>query len=195
MLVAASSRLSAQNIAFSAVARDAILRDPDFRDGRYLDTDRRPTHGLAVARRMAHITYVSEESLEAKFGRARLDDGPPRHGTDFQVESYLDHQAEMFLARFDALSYLYLTRVMDYFDAFADPDARGGPARAGTQFLAVSFTSDWRFPTAHSRRLHDVLSAAGAVSRHLDLESPWGHDSFLLEVPGYQEAVAEFVGG
>ena len=193
VLVAASSRLSAQNIAFSAVARDAILRDPDFQGGRYVGTGRRPDRGLAVARRMAHITYVSEESLEAKFGRARLDEAaPPRMGTDFEVEAYLDHQAEVFLERFDALSYLYLTRVMDHFDPFADP---GAAARAlGTRFRVLSFDSDWRFPTPHSRRIHEHLRAAGVDSDLTELPSPYGHDSFLLEPPGYLEAVAAFVG-
>ena len=191
VLVAASSRLTAQNIAFSAVARDAIMSDPDFLDGRYLDTDRRPHHGLAVARRMAHITYVSEESLDQKFGRRRVDAGEPRLGTDFQVESYLDHQAAIFLARFDALSYLYLTRVMDYFDPFADP---GAAARARqTRFQVLSFDTDWRFPTPHSRRIHDVLTAAGVTSECAELTSTWGHDSFLLEPTGYLETVARFL--
>lgn len=191
VLVAASSQLTAQNIAFSAVARDAIMRDPDFQGGAYVGTGRRPDHGLAVARRMAHITYVSEESLQAKFGRDRLGDGPPRHETDFQVEAYLDHQAEVFLARFDALSYLYLTRIMDYFDPFADPDAAARAGSAGTRFLVVSFDSDWRFPTAQSRRIHDVLSAAGTASRHVEIASPWGHDSFLLQPPGYHKLIRE----
>ncbi|MCW2757493.1 MAG: homoserine O-acetyltransferase, partial [Nocardioidaceae bacterium] len=195
VLVCASSRLSAQNIAFSAVARDAIMRDPDFLDGRYPDTfsgtARRPDRGLAVARRMAHITYVSDESLEAKFGRDRVAEGPPRMGTDFEVESYLDHQAEIFLARFDALSYLYLTRVMDYFDPFADPDAA---ARArGANVLVISFDSDWRFPTPHSRRIHEHLVAAGVASQHVEIGSPWGHDSFLLQPLGYHQRIASFL--
>ena len=191
VVVAGSSQLSAQNIAFSAVARDAIVRDPDFLGGAYVGTGRRPDRGLAVARRMAHITYVSAESLEAKFGRDRLAAGPPRHGTDFQVEAYLDHQGEVFVERFDALSYLYLTRVMDYFDPFADPAAARRAGSAGTRVLVVSFDSDWRFPTSQSRRIHEHLSAAGAASRHVEIASPWGHDSFLLRPPGYHELVAE----
>jgi homoserine O-acetyltransferase len=193
VLVAASSRLTAQNIAFSAVARDAIMRDPDFQGGQYVGTGRRPDHGLAVARRMAHITYVSEESLETKFGRDRVTDGPPRMGTDFQVESYLDHQASIFLERFDALTYLYLTRVMDYFDPFADPAAAVRVAAGSTRFLVLSFDSDWRFPTSHSVRIHEQLTAAGVPSTFRELASPWGHDSFLLDPPGYLEAVAAFV--
>jgi homoserine O-acetyltransferase len=191
VMVAGSSRLSAQNIAFSAVARDAIMRDPDFQDGHYPGTGRRPEHGLAVARRMAHITYVSEQSLDLKFGRERVGDGPPRHGTDFQVESYLDHQAEIFLARFDALSYLYLTRVMDYFDPFA---VDGLLDRAGeSEYLVLSFDTDWRFPTHHSARIHERLASAGARSDFAELASPWGHDSFLLQPPGYHDRVAAFL--
>jgi homoserine O-acetyltransferase len=194
VLVAASSQLSAQNIAFSAVARDAILRDPDFHDGRYPDLGVTPRHGLAVARRMAHITYVSEQSLEAKFGRRLVDDAAPRMGTQFEVESYLDHQGEQFVARFDALSYLYLTRVMDHFDPFADPGAAARVAAGGTRSLVLSFDSDWRFPTAHSERIHAQLRAGGASSVLAELSSPWGHDSFLLEPPGYLDWVASFLG-
>ncbi|MEP7091566.1 MAG: homoserine O-acetyltransferase, partial [Nocardioidaceae bacterium] len=123
VLVGASSQLTAQNIAFSSVARTAILSDPAFAGGRYPDTGRRPEIGLTVARMMAHITYVSEESLTAKFGRRRRSEGAGRLTTDFEVESYLDHQGRVFVERFDALTYLYLSRVMDYFDPFADPTA------------------------------------------------------------------------
>jgi homoserine O-acetyltransferase/O-succinyltransferase len=193
VLVGASSRLTAENIAFSTVARTAILRDPDFAGGSYPVTDRRPEVGLSVARMLAHITYLSEQSLEAKFGRRRRDDGPPRLGTHFEVESYLDHQAEVFLARFDALTYLYLTRVMDYFDPFADPDAARRAAAYGTRFLILSFSSDWRFPTHHSARMHEQLAAAGAASEHVEIASTWGHDSFLLQPPGYHECVAQFL--
>jgi homoserine O-acetyltransferase len=193
VLVGASSRLTAENIAFSTVARTAILRDPDFAGGRYPTTGRRPEVGLSVARMLAHITYLSEQSLEAKFGRRRRDDGPPRLGTHFEVESYLDHQAEVFLARFDALTYLYLTRVMDYFDPFAAPDAGARIASGGTRFLVLSFDSDWRFPTPHSERIHEQLVAAGVPSEHQELHSPWGHDSFLLDVPEYLDRVRTFV--
>jgi homoserine O-acetyltransferase/O-succinyltransferase len=194
VLVGASSRLTAENIAFSTVARTAILRDPDFADGRYPTTGRRPEVGLSVARMLAHITYLSEQSLEVKFGRRRRDSGPPRLGTHFEVESYLDHQAAVFLARFDALSYLYLTRVMDYFDPFGEPGAGERIAAGTTRFLVLSFDSDWRFPTPHSRRIHEELVAAGVPSEHEELHSPWGHDSFLLEPPGYHDRIAAFLG-
>ncbi|KQT90970.1 homoserine O-acetyltransferase [Marmoricola sp. Leaf446] len=189
VVVAASSLLSAENIALSAVARHAITGDADFCGGRYAEHGRRPDHGLAVARRLAHVGYVSEQLLEDKFGRRRLDDGPPRLGTDFQVESYLDHQAAVFLERFDALTYLHLTRVMDYFDPFADPAAAERLRAGGTRFEVVSFDSDRRFPTAHSARIHAHLVAAGVASEHTDLASAYGHDSFLLAPPGYHELV------
>lgn len=192
VLVAATSRLSAQNIALSTVARQAIMRDPDFRDGRYAEHGVVPASGLAVARMLGHITYVSEQSLETKFGRARHDEaGAERLGIDFEVERYLDHQGSTFVRRFDALSYLYLTRLLDYFDPFAEP-AFGEQIR-DTRFQLISFDSDWRFSTAHSVELDKQLSAAGhPVERH-EISSPWGHDSFLLEPPGYLDLVDRFL--
>ena len=174
VLVCASARLTAQNIAFSKAARAAIRRDGH--------------DGMAFARMMAHITYLSEQGMELKFGRARRAVGPMTMDSDFEVEHYLDHQAEMFLARFDPLTYLYLSRVMDYFDPFTEQ-----PSRPDTRFLAVSFDSDWRFGTEHSRHLTRELEALGADVRHHEVESPWGHDSFLMDVPGYQALVAAFL--
>lgn len=196
IIICASSRLSAQNIAFSAVAREAIMSDPDFRGGDYYDTGARPDRGLAVARMMAHITYLSEESMRRKFGRRLQNGDTPRLGfdVDFQVESYLQHQGAAFLRRFDANSYLYLTRVMDYFDAFADPVATAA-ALAGTptRFLVVSFDSDWRFDTAHSREIVRTLAAHQVPVTFREIASPHGHDSFLLEVPEYHRTVAGFL--
>lgn len=196
VLVAASSRLTAQNIALSAVARHAISSDPDFRDGQYAAHGVRPDRGLSTARRLAHVTYVSEELLEEKFGREIVDDepAPPRLGTQFQVEAYLDHQARIFLERFDALSYLYLSRVMDHYDPFAEPGATAAVSEGGTAFDLVSFTSDWRFPSAHSERVHDHLVRAGASSRHTVVASTRGHDSFLLTPPGYHDLVRAALG-
>jgi homoserine O-acetyltransferase/O-succinyltransferase len=174
VLVCASARLSAQNIAFSKTARAAIRRDG--------------FDGMAFARMMAHITYLSEQGMELKFGRERREAGAMTMDSDFEVEHYLDHQAEIFLARFDPLTYLYLSRVMDYFDPFAER-----VARPDTRFLAISFDSDWRFGSEHSRHLCDELAALGADVRWEEVESPWGHDSFLMEVPGYQELVARFL--
>ncbi len=194
VLVCASARLSAQNIALTAVARAAIMGDPEFHGGDYLDGPSRPRHGLSVARRLGHVTYLSAESMRRKFDRRRRG-GPGAQmtmGSDFEVEHYLDHQGESFVERFDALSYLYLTRLMDYFDPFADPTL--DLARVSTRFLAVSFDSDWRFGSEHSRHLVRSLSAGGVEARHVEIASPWGHDSFLLEGEEYHRVVAEALG-
>ena len=174
VMICASARLSAQNIGLSKAARAAIRRDGH--------------DGMAFARMLAHITYLSEQGMELKFGRERRAEGPMTMESDFEVEHYLDHQAEIFLARFDAHTYLYLSRVMDYFDPFAE---RYAPP--DTRFLAISFSSDWRFGTEHALHIRDELTALGADVRHEEVESPWGHDSFLMQVPGYQELVAEFL--
>jgi homoserine O-acetyltransferase len=194
VVVAASSRLTAQNIAFSAVAREAIMRDPDFVGGRYYGTGRSPDVGLAIARMMAHITYVSEEALSEKFGRRIQDAETPRFGfgVDFQVESYLNHQGSAFLARFDANTYLYLTRVMDYFDAFVKPSALGDGA-TDPRFLVMSFDSDWRFDSSHSLAMVRQLGRLGVPVTFQEVRSPWGHDSFLLEIPDYHATVRAFL--
>ena len=173
VLVCASAKLTAQNIAFSKVARHAIL-----------------THdAMDVARMMAHITYLSEAGMERKFQRARrVPDAEMTLHSDFEVEHYLDHQAAIFLARFDPHTYLYLSRVMDYFEPFAD--ARSIPA---TRYLLVSFSSDWRFGTEHSLHMESQLRALGAHVRHHEVESPWGHDSFLMDVPEYHAHVRAFL--
>ena len=190
VIVAASSRLTAENIAFSTVARHAILEDPGFRDGDYLAAGTFPSHGMKFARMMAHITYVAPPALDRKFGHRRDTAGEERRmGADFAVEHYLQHQGEQFLERFDPLSYLYLSRVMDYFDPFADPPAAADLPPS----LLVSFDSDWRFSTAHSLAIRDHLAARGADVVHHEVASPWGHDSFLLEPPGYHELVAGFL--
>jgi homoserine O-acetyltransferase/O-succinyltransferase len=196
VVVCASSRLSAQNIAFSAVARTAIMSDPDFRGGDYYEAGVRPDRGLAVARQMAHITYLSAESMRRKFGR-RLQNGDiPQGGfdVDFQVEGYLRHQGESFLRRFDANSYLYLSRVMDYFDPFADAVGTAAAVLAMTSdVLVISFDTDWRFDSAHSREIVRTLAAHGAPVTFREVASPHGHDSFLLEVPEYHRTVAAFL--
>jgi homoserine O-acetyltransferase/O-succinyltransferase len=192
MLVCASAQLSAQNIAFSAVGRAAIMRDENFAGGDYYETGKRPDVGLAIARMAAHITYVSEGSLEAKFGRARS--GERTLDADFEVERYLDHQGRIFLDRFDANSYLYLSRVMDFYDPF-DAASRERLASATTKFLVLSFDSDWRFPTSHSRRIADELERAGVAAELREISSPHGHDSFLLPVTAYHDAIREFLAG
>ncbi len=194
MLVAASSLLTAENIAFSAVGRQAIMSDPDFIDGRYLEQGVTPWRGQKVARMMAHITYVSPGSLEAKFGRERrVEDDQWRLGADFEVEHYLQHQGDTFLDRFDALSYLYLTRLLDYFNPFADPETAARLAATETRFQVTSFDTDWRFDTAQSQRLATQLEELGVQVDFAELASSQGHDSFLLQPPGYHERVAAFL--
>ncbi len=194
VVLAGSSRLTAQNIAFSAVGRQAIMKDSGFRGGRFLSEGTAPKKGLAVARMMAHITYLSEAAFSEKFGRAaQSGELTPNFGVDFAVESYLDHQGEAFQSRFDALSYLYLTRVMDYFDPFAAPDALDALAAKSVKFLVVSFDTDWRFSTEHSRRIVRHLEGARIPTSFREISSPWGHDSFLLDIPTYHDTIRAFM--
>ncbi len=194
-LICASAKLTAENIALSAVARAAIMRDPAFAGGDYLATPWRPDAGLATARMLAHITYLSGESMRRKFDRSRrLPDAEMTFADDFEVEHYLTHQGESFLRRFDALSYLYLSRTMDYFDPFADPGLRlAAVAAAGTRFLVLSFDTDWRFGHDHADHLARKLREGQLDVERTEIGSPWGHDSFLLEVPSYHAAVAHFL--
>lgn len=193
IVVAASSRLTAQNIAFSAVARRAIMDDPDFAGGQYQTNTLNPDAGLAIARMMAHITYLSEDALTEKFGREpHPASSEPGFGIDFAVESYLDHQGQVFTERFDALSYLYLSRVMDYFDPFAEPDALTKVGTTALKWLVMSFDTDWRFGTEHSRRIVRKLEQAGQPVTFREIRSPWGHDSFLLEVPSYHATLRAY---
>jgi homoserine O-acetyltransferase len=191
VLICVSARLNAQNIALTALARAAITSDPDFQDGDYLDGPRRPRRGLSVARKIGHITYLSTESMRRKFDRRRRGgpEAPMTMSSDFEVEHYLDHQGQSFVERFDALSYLYLTRLMDYFDPFSEPGL--DLEAVSTRFLAISFDSDWRFGSEHSRHIVDVLRAGGVDARHTEVSSPWGHDSFLLENEAYHQLVAQ----
>ena len=194
VLVAATSRLSPENIAFSAVGREAIMSDPDFCDGRYVEKGVFPWRGQKVARMLAHITYVSPQSLTDKFGHRRDSTGDEwRMGSDYAVEHYLQHQGEVFLGRFDALSYLYLTRLLDYFDPFAEEATAPALRRTHTRFQLTSFDSDWRFDTTHSRRIADELTRLGVSLDQAEISSPFGHDSFLLQPPGYHQRIATFL--
>ena len=193
VLIASSSRLTAQNIAFSAVGRQAIMRDENFQNGRFVE-DRTPDVGLSIARMMAHITYMSEDAFTEKFGRSHQYGAPSRgFGIDFAVESYLDHQGETFLTRFDALSYLYLTRVMDYFDPFSRPDALTRLQHDPVSNLIISFDTDWRFSTAQSRRIMRTLESARIPVTFREIQSPWGHDSFLLPIEPYHATIRAFL--
>jgi homoserine O-acetyltransferase len=194
--IAAAARHSAQNIAFHEVGRQAIMADPKWNGGAY-GPGNGPSNGLAVARMAAHITYLSEEGLTAKFGRELQGRAEKSFGfdADFQVESYLRHQGMSFVDRFDANSYLYITRAMDYFDL---ADAYGGqlaPAFAATRarFCLVSFDSDWLYPTAESKAIVQALVAAGRHASFVELSSPFGHDAFLLDPPGLNDVIGGFL--
>jgi homoserine O-acetyltransferase/O-succinyltransferase len=197
MPIATSHKHSAQNIAFHEVGRQAVMADPAWNGGRYRETTERPEKGLAVARMAAHITYLSEPALQRKFGRKLQDRDAPTFSfdADFQVESYLRHQGSSFVERFDANSYLYLTRAMDYFDLAADHGGVLAKAFSGskTRFCVVSFTSDWLFPTADSRAVVHALNAAGALVSFVEIDSDKGHDAFLLEEPEFFATLSGFV--
>jgi homoserine O-acetyltransferase len=187
MPIATAAKHSAQNIAFHEVGRQAVMADPDWKAGRYLAAGTRPEKGLAVARMAAHITYLSEQALHTKFGRRLQDREAPTFSfdADFQIESYLRYQGRSFVERFDANSYLYLTRAMDYFDLAADYGGQLARAFKGTKtrFCVVSFTSDWLFPTTDSRAIVHALNAAGASVSFVEIETDKGHDAFLLDLP------------
>jgi homoserine O-acetyltransferase/O-succinyltransferase len=194
--IASAARHSAQNIAFHEVGRQAVMADPNWAGGNYYGGTA-PSAGLAVARMAAHITYLSEEGLTEKFGRRLQGREAVGFGfdADFQVESYLRYQGLSFVERFDANSYLYITRAMDYLDM---AEAHGGSlvsafAKARARFALVSFTSDWLYPTSESRRIVRALNAANAHVSFVELESPHGHDAFLLEAPEMNRVVDGFL--
>ena len=197
LVIASTSRHSAQNIAFHELGRQAVMADPRWQDGDYYGGEA-PDSGLAVARMAAHITYLSEEALTEKFGRNLQDRDTKSFGfdADFQVESYLRYQGSGFTRRFDANSYLYITRAMDYFDLAEEHGGKLADAFAGTQarFCLVSFDSDWLYPTAESRHVVHALNAAGAAVSFVELSAPHGHDSFLLDVPALDRVVKGFIG-
>lgn len=195
--IAAAAWHSSQNIAFHEVGRQAVMADPDWCEGNYLAQGRVPSRGLAVARMAAHITYLSEEALHSKFGR-NLQNRADRSfsfNADFQVESYLRHQGSTFVDRFDANSYLYITRAMDYFDLAAEHDDILANAFRGTKtrFCVVSFTSDWLYPTRESKEVVQALNAVAANVSFVEIESDKGHDAFLLDEPELFATVGGFL--
>ena len=200
LAIATTARHSAQNIAFHEVGRQAIMADPDWRGGDYYaQGGKGPEKGLSVARMAAHITYLSEAGLTEKFGRRLQDRDAKSFGfdADFQVESYLRHQGIAFTNRFDANSYLYITRAMDYFDLAEEAGGRLADAFAGasaTRFCVISFDTDWLYPTAESRNIVHALNAVAAPVSFVELSAPFGHDSFLLDVPALDRVVKGFVG-
>ena len=201
LAIATAARHTAQNIAFHEVGRQAVMADPDWRGGDYGRLGVRPEKGLAVARMAAHVTYLSEPALGRKFGRGLQEEGGALSfgfDADFQVESYLRHQGASFVDRFDANSYLYITRAMDYFDLAAPHGgvlAQAFAGSRGVEFLLASFTSDWLYPTAESRRVVRALNAAGARASFVEIASDKGHDAFLLDEPVLEEAVRGFLAG
>ena len=208
LAIAATAAMPAQNIAFQEVGRQAIMADPNWQGGAYYGTGHAPDAGLSVARMAAHVTYLSEATLSEKFGRRLQDRAAKSFGfdADFQVESYLRYQGTAFTERFDANSYLYITRAMSYFDLaedFPGPSPVQGPrhgerlvqafARSKARFCLVSFDTDWLYPTAESKKIVHALSAAGAPVSFVELSAPFGHDSFLLDVPEQDRVIAGFL--
>ena len=195
--IAAAPRHSAQNIAFHEVGRQAIMADPDWRGGDYLRQGVRPEKGLAVARMAAHITYLSEPALQRKFGRELQRDGLSwGFDADFQVESYLRHQGTSFVDRFDANSYLYITRALDYFDLAASYDgvlAHAFQRARHVRFCVLSFSSDWLYSTAESRDIVRALNAAGCRTSFVEIETDKGHDAFFLDEPQLDSALRGFL--
>jgi len=196
IVIAATPRLSAQNIAFNEVARQAILSDPDFHGGHYYDKGVVPRRGLRIARMIGHITYLSDDAMMEKFGRALRDKSAPGFGfdVDFEVESYLRYQGDKFSQYFDANTYLRITKALDYFDPAADygGDLARAFARATADFLVISFKSDWRFPPARSREIVRALLDNRRVVSYLEIDSPQGHDAFLLDDARYHGALAAY---
>lgn len=195
--IAVAPRQSAQNIGFYETGRQAIMADPNWRGGAYLSEGVRPDRGLAVARMAAHITYLSETSLKRKFDRRLQNREAKTFGfdADFQIESYLRHQGQVFVDRFDANSYLYITRAMDYFDLAAEHDGVLANAfrNLKTRFCVFSFSSDWHYTPEESRDLVRALNAAGCETSYVSIESDKGHDAFFVEEPEFEAAITGFI--
>jgi homoserine O-acetyltransferase/O-succinyltransferase len=197
--IATASRQSAQNIAFHEIGRQAIMADPDWCDGDYLLHRKYPSKGLAVARMAAHVTYLSEAMLQQKFGRSLQNREKVTYGfdADFSIESYLRHQGMSFVERFDANSYLYLTRAASYFDLTQGGTKTLPEVFAGTKlrFCLVSFSSDWLYSSVESRNLVRALNAVAANVSFTEIETDKGHDSFLLDVPEFDATIRGFING
>lgn len=212
IMIAVAPKLSAQNIAFNEVARQSITADPNFHEGRYLEHGTYPKKGVMLARMVGHITYLSDSAMRDKFGKASeapktdtisgnfgrdLRTGKLSFGlnVDFQVESYLHYQGERFSERFDANTYLLMTKALDYFDPTVDYNGSLSAAFANSdcRFLLMSFSSDWRFPPERSREIVDALLEAGKQVSYLEIEADQGHDAFLLPVPRYMEAFRTYL--
>lgn len=197
LAIASAPRLSAQNIAFNEVARQAILTDPDFHGGHFLEQGVTPKRGLMLARMVGHITYLSDDAMGEKFGRGLKSEklNYDFHSVEFQVESYLRYQGEEFSGRFDANTYLLMTKALDYFDPAAanDGDLAKTLAVAKADFCVMSFTTDWRFSPARSREIVDALTAAKKNVCYLEIDAPQGHDAFLMPIPRYLQAFDSYM--
>ncbi|MCR1764342.1 homoserine O-acetyltransferase, partial [Pseudomonas aeruginosa] len=197
LCIASAPKLSAQNIAFNEVARQAILSDPEFLGGYFQEQGVIPKRGLKLARMVGHITYLSDDAMGAKFGRVLKTEklNYDLHSVEFQVESYLRYQGEEFSTRFDANTYLLMTKALDYFD----PAAAHGDDLVRTlegveaDFCLMSFTTDWRFSPARSREIVDALIAAKKNVSYLEIDAPQGHDAFLMPIPRYLQAFSGYM--
>jgi len=195
--IASAPKLSAQNIAFNEVARQAILTDPEFHGGSFQDQGVIPKRGLMLARMVGHITYLSDDSMGEKFGRELKSDklNYDFHSVEFQVESYLRYQGEEFSGRFDANTYLVMTKALDYFDPAAahDGDLAATLAHVKANFCVISFSTDWRFSPARSREMVDALMAARKNVCYLEIDAPYGHDAFLIPSPRYMQGFSNYM--
>ncbi|MRI31576.1 homoserine O-acetyltransferase [Endozoicomonas sp. OPT23] len=196
LVIASAPKLSAQNIAFNEVARQAIMSDENFRNGRYLEENTLPRNGLGLARMVGHITYLSDDAMGEKFGRElKNKEFSFDYGVQFQIESYLRYQGANFSGLFDANTYLLMTRALDYFDPASrfDDDLAKAMAKAKAKFLLVSFTTDWRFSPARSHEMVNALLHAGKDVSYLEVDAPQGHDAFLMNIPRYVNCVSGYM--
>jgi homoserine O-acetyltransferase len=196
IVIAAAPNLTAENIAFNDVARQAILTDPDFHEGHYYEHGAHPWRGLRLARMLGHITYLAEDQMAEKFGRKRRPEaGSYGFDVEFEVESYLHYQGDKFAGFFDANTYLLMTRALDYFDParVAGGDLAAALAVARAKFLIVAFSSDWRFSPERSREIVHALVHNGQDVAFAEIESEHGHDSFLMDDPHYHAVVDRYL--
>ena len=194
IIIAAAPKLTAQNIAFNEVARQAIMKDPDWCGGDYQSQNKIPSRGLALARMLGHITYLSDESMAKKFGRDQKNDKFNfNFDVEFQIESYLRYQGEKFVSTFDANTYLLMTKALDYYDPFSSDDFDSKLKTTETNFLVISFTSDWRFPPSRSEEIVRKLISYNKMVSYLRINSDGGHDAFLMENDDYFDALRTYI--
>ncbi|MBL8995119.1 MAG: homoserine O-acetyltransferase, partial [Spirochaetia bacterium] len=196
--IAGAASLSAMNLSFDIIGRNMIMRDPGWNEGNYYQSEAKPYSGLALARMIAHITYLSKQAMEVKFGRLEKKADAPKSifNTAFQIESYLDYQGEAFVSRFDANSYLYITKAMDEFDiteGFTPPHSVF--SKSQTDFMVVALSSDWLFPPDESKEIASILLRAGKKVTYCEIDSDFGHDAFLLKNDDMVRVLSSFLDG